>query len=175
MNNLTNKVKEDLLEFRRAQDALASHYEKTENREMAYLVRWSILEKFVKVVATEYRLDLLRNSLNEWLAHVENGNPKPSNKPKFSIEVNTLPKKQEFIKALQYYGFNGTDIWAVMDSSGKHRRHRNELAHTGKKFINMLLYNTLYSDLIKTSEMIFALIESNKAGEPGGKQSEGLR
>jgi hypothetical protein len=175
MNKLTNKVKEDLLKFRRAQDALASHYEKTENREMAYLVRWSILERFVKVVATEYRLDLLRNSLNEWLAHIENGKPRPSKNPKFSIEVNTLPEKQEFIKALQYYGFNGTDVWAVMDSRGKHRRHRNELAHTGKKFINMALYYLLYGDLIETSEMIFALIESNKTGEPDGKKSGGLR
>ena len=170
MNKLTNKVKEDLLEFRRAQDALASHYEKTGNREMAYLVRWSILEKFVKVLATEYRLDLLRNSLNEWLAHVANGKPRPSKKTDFSIEVNTLPKKQEFIRALQYYGFNGTDVWAVMDSSGKHRRHRNELAHTGKKFINYLLYMMLYGDLIKTSKMIFSLLGSNKAGEPDGKK-----
>ena len=106
--------------------------------------------------------------MNEWLAHVENGKPRPSNKPDFSIEVNTLPKKQKFIKALQYYGFNGNAVWAVMDSKGKHRRHRNELAHTGKKFINMLLYEKLYDDLIKTSEMIFSSIESNEAGEPEG-------
>ena len=38
----------------------------------------------------------------------------------------------------------------------------------------MALYHMLYGDLIKTSEMIFALIESNKTGEPDGKKSGGL-
>jgi len=161
MDRLTNKVKKDLIEFRRTQDALVRHYEKAENREMAYLVSWSILERFVKAVAYEYRRELLRKSLNEWLEHVQKGKPQPSKKPNFLVETNTIPIKKEFIKALQHYGFDGIEIWAIMDSKGKHRRHRNELAHTGKKFINMALYYMLYDDLVKTAEKIFVLIESN--------------
>jgi len=101
MDRLTNKIKKDLLEFRCTQDALARHYEETKNREMAYLVRWSILERFVKVVAAEYTRESLKKSLKEWLEHVENGKPRPSKKPNFSVETNTLPKKREFIKSLQ--------------------------------------------------------------------------
>jgi len=81
MDRLTNKVQKDLIEFRRIQDTLAHYYEKAENREMAYLVRWSILERFVKAVAYEYRRESLRKSLNGWLEHVEKGKPQPSKKP----------------------------------------------------------------------------------------------
>ena len=159
MEKLSVKLQKELLEFREAQEKLILYYKSDENREMAYLVCWSILERFVKAVATEYRRTLLQKSLEEWTAYIMEGGRKPSTTPRTSIESITLPKKSEFIESLNNYGFSGKKIWLVMDSGGKHRRHRNELAHTGKKFVNMILYHSLYSDLEKMVNYIFAKID----------------
>lgn len=163
MEKLPLKIRNELREFRSVQEKLIQHYQSENNNEMTYLVRWSILEKLVKTVATEYRRNLLLKSLQDWLAHVKKGDPKPSEIPNTVIELKTLPKRNDFITYLDYYGLNGQGIWKVMDSSGKHRRHRNELAHTGKKFINYFLYRLLSADMEKLTEKVFTKIESNKS------------
>lgn len=163
MEILPVKIRNELRDFRVSQEKLFLHYQSEQNHEMAYLVRWSILEKIVKTVATEYRRSLLIESLQEWLAHVKKNEPKPKKNPNTAVEFKTLPQKNEFIASLNYYGLNGQDMWLVMDSTGKHRQHRNKLAHTGKKFINYLLYTKLLTDMEKLTNKVFAKIESNKS------------
>ena len=113
---------------------------------------------------------MLLISLREWITHIRRGEPKPSKNPNTAIELKVLPQKKEFIACLNYYGLNGEDVWAVMDSSGKHRRHRNELAHTGKKFVNYALYLMLLSDMEKMTEKVFMKMKSNKANPADGKK-----
>ena len=133
MEKLSVKIRKELRVFHDTQEKLISHYNSEQNYEMAYLVRWSILEKLVKTIAAEYRRDILVKSLQDWLTHLKKDTPKPSKKPNTAIDLITLPHKSEFIASLNYFGLNGDSLWSVMDSNGKHRRHRNELAHTGKK------------------------------------------
>lgn len=156
---LRTTIANDLLMFRANQEKLILHYKSLENREMAFLACWAISENFIKVVATEYRRCLLEQSLREWLAYVESGIKKPTNKPETVLDSINLPKKSDFISSLNYYGFDGEAVWVIMDSKGKHRRWRNELAHTGKKFTDISSYNLLYSDIEKTVQHIFSLIE----------------
>lgn len=161
MAKLPIKIKKELLEFRATQENLILHYKSVGNKEMSYLVCWSILEKSVKTIAAEYRCCLLKKSLREWLAYLENSTKQPSKKPNIVIDPISLPQKDEFISALNYFGFNGDNTWLVMDSGGKHRRHRNELAHTGKRFVNLSLYNLLFADIRNTVQQIFSHIESD--------------
>lgn len=170
MESVPLKIRNELEEFRASQEKQLLRYQAEKNNEMAYLVRWSILEKLVKTLATEYRRRILIVSLREWLNHIENGGPKPAKNPNTSVESKVLPKKEEFIACLNYFGLNGQDVWTIMDSKGRHRRHRNELAHTGKKFVNYLLYITLLSDLEKITEKIFEELKSNKANTADGKK-----
>lgn len=163
MEKLPAKIRVELKAFRLAQENLIKRYHSDENYEMVYLVRWSILEKVVKTVAAEYRRILLIESLQEWLAHVKKNEPKPTKKPNTSIELKTLPQQKEFIACLNYYGLIGKSVWLVMDSNGKHRLHRNKLAHTGKKFINYLLYTKLVTDMEKLTHKVFKKIESKKS------------
>jgi len=163
VNKLPVKIREELREFSVSQEKLIQRYQSEQNHEMTYLVRWSILEKVVKTIATEYRRSLLVESLQEWLAHVKKNEPKPTKKPNTAIELKVLPQKNEFIESLNYYGLIGNDMWSVMDSTGKHRQHRNKLAHTGKKFINYLLYTKLLTDMEKLTNKVYAKIESNKS------------
>ena len=163
MEKLPAKIRVELKAFRVTQENLIRHYQSDDNHEMAYLVRWSILEKVVKTIATEYRRNILIKSLQEWLAHVKKNEPKPSKNPNTSVELKMLPQKNEFISSLNYYGLNGQDMWLVMDSTGKHRQHRNKLAHTGKKFINYILYTKLLSDMEKLINKVFTQMESNKS------------
>lgn len=163
MEKLSVKVRKELRAFHDTQEKLISHYNSEQNYEMAYLVRWSILEKLVKTIAAEYRRDILVKSLQDWLTHLKKDTPKPSKKPNTAIDLITLPHKSEFIASLNYFGLNGDSLWSVMDSNGRHRRHRNELAHTGKKFINYLLYHSLIADLEQATIKVFSEIEHNKS------------
>ena len=99
---LLDKTKTELIDFRSDQEKLISQYDLESNLEMAFLVRWSILEKFVKTVTIEYRRCLLHDSLRLWLSYIEKGTAKPKNAPKTALEANVLPKKPEFIAALDH-------------------------------------------------------------------------
>lgn len=114
---------------------LVVEYESAGNLEMAYLARWAIIEKLVKVVTSEYRKDSLRKAVAEWMNFLGGeGGKRPSLKLNTTLDLKVLPEKNEFNKALSYFGLDATLIWSVMDSEGKPRRRRNEIAHTGKRF-----------------------------------------
>ncbi|NOT64520.1 MAG: hypothetical protein HOP06_00470 [Methylotenera sp.] len=149
----------ELLAFRAIQEKVILHYKSEENREMAFLACWAILEKFIKVIATEYRRCLLEKSLRDWLAYIDSGINKPTKKPETVLDNVNLPKKSEFISSLNNYGFDGEGVWIIMDSEGKHRRRRNELAHTGRKFTDISTYNLLYADVEKMVHQIFSQVK----------------
>lgn len=163
MDKLPRTIINELLEFRESQEKLVQLYQSRENLEMAYLTRWSILEKLVKTVASDFRRKNLIDSLQAWLVYARKGEQRPSKNPNTAIELKTLPQKKEFIDSLNQYGLLGEDVWQIMDSSGRHRRNRNEIAHTGKKFINYLAYMKLMTDMSKIINRVFNKIESNES------------
>ena len=162
MDKLPKLIIQELLEFRESQELLVQHYQNKENLEMAYLTRWSILEKLVKTVASEFRRQSLISSLHAWLAYATKGKQQPSKNPNTAIELKVLPKKGEFIASLNQYGLLGQDVWLVVDSNGRHRRNRNEIAHTGKKFINYLAYMKLMTEMSEIINRVYSKIEPNK-------------
>jgi len=93
MEILPVKIRKELEEFRASQGKQLLHYQADKNNEMVYLVRWSILEKLVKTIATEYRKNMLLISLREWITHIRRGEPKPSKNPNTAIELKVLPQK----------------------------------------------------------------------------------
>lgn len=162
MPRLPRKLAEEIQEFSHSRLALVHIYEDKQQHETAYLARWAILEKFVKTVVTEYRRELLKHSLIDWLGYV-NGqiSKKPSKQPQTRLLVTNLPEKRELINALNFYGYDGAAIWRVMDSEGKPRGFRNQIAHTGRQFTSERQYRKL-SELLK--KQIEKVIETRPKG-----------
>ena len=152
---LSENARQELREFRRTQESLVEDYLSNEQFEMSYVAQWSILEHGVKNIAVEYRKAHLLESLKSWMAYIENGGPKPKAAPKTVIEKISLPQKVEFLAALKHFGIDANVVWSAMDSRGRHRRHRNEIAHTGKRFINHLLYRQLMDDLGNAARALY--------------------
>ena len=63
MTPLPDKIVQQLLDFQKKQEVLLFDYKKKGSLEMMYLVQWSILEKLVKVVTSQYRREILKKSL----------------------------------------------------------------------------------------------------------------
>lgn len=155
MKKIPSNTSKELTEFRDKQNSVLREYINEKNYEMSFLVRWAILEKVVKTIARENRRITLVESLNNWLSYIEKGTEKPNKAPQTSIDPKTLPNRQEFHDCLNAFGFNGKEIWNIMDSNGRYRRHRNELAHTGKKFGNHLQYTVMCSNMDKLINKIY--------------------
>ena len=62
MTPIPDKIVHQILDFKKKQEILLLDYKKNGSLEMMYLVQWSILEKLVKVVTSQYRREILKNS-----------------------------------------------------------------------------------------------------------------
>jgi hypothetical protein len=160
MTPLPDKIVQQLLDFQKKQEVLLFDYKKKGSLEMMYLVQWSILEKLVKVVTSQYRREILKKSLSNWLEYIKNDGSRPAKSPNTTLSLTTLPKKEEFKAALFFYDINADDIWLVMDSEGHHRTYRNELAHTGKKFSSNEVFDSLFADLENAVKIAFSKFQS---------------
>lgn len=112
---------------------MVSEFEKKENYESAYLIKWQLIEKTVKEVAKVVRKKKLVTSLESWLSYVNN--PDSSNKPKeiknFAIDSNSLPA---VVLVEEYFGKSLLNVNEVLDSSQKYRIKRNAIAHNFEPF-----------------------------------------
>lgn len=164
MEDLPKIVQTKLREYRTEQIKVVNDHLSHNSNEMAYLARWSILEHMAKEVASEYRRHKLRISLTEWLNYLNDDGSRPRAAPKTEVELRSIPQKNELLAALEYFGISGDAVWSVMDtdSKGPHRRWRNELANTGKKFSNYLGFLKLFQELEDAIDSAFDQVEYNK-------------
>ena len=98
------------------------------------------------------------------------GENRPVKAPKTDLEPRSLPQKPEFIAALNQYGLMGDKVWKVMDSKGKFRRHRNEIAHVGKRFVNEVMFHDLCFCLETLIADVYDGIQSNTRGKMGRRE-----
>lgn len=152
MPKLARELRTELRAFAASRMDLVEFYEGKGQLETAYLARWAILERLVKVVVAEYRRDQLKAALLEWLEYARGKRQnRPSRDPETTLEVRHLPEKREFVRALNYFGFNGRRLWGVMGATAKPRGFRNQIAHTGRRFTKKRQYqklSKLLSDVI---------------------------
>jgi len=157
MNSLKPDVIKTLIDFRDKQLKLAEEYESNKQYETAFIAYWSVLENFVKAVATEYRKDLLRQSLHEWRRYLEeelDGCPKPP--PSGKLRSFNLPRKDAFHKCLRFFRFDSGQFWKVMDSEGECRKKRNRIAHSAEKFSSPDKYFDLKTPTVGLISSIYA-------------------
>lgn len=144
MPKLSKKTVTELQHFAKSQMNLVRFYETKGQFETAYLARWAILEKFVRAVDTEYRRVQLRHALAEWFDYLDGKRQRrPTSKLDPNVEAAHLPGRRDFVAALNFFKFDGARLWRVMDSKGKPRGFRNQIAHTGRRFTKERQYRKL--------------------------------
>lgn len=134
MSTLKPEVVKTLIDFRALQELHAEVYENNKQHETAYLARWSILEKFVKTIAYEYRREMLRKSLTEWTDYLNGKLKQKPRRPNCILAPNNLPEEKEFRACLTRFGFDADAVWGLMDSNGRFRKRRNDIAHKAVRF-----------------------------------------
>lgn len=99
MANIPSTLLQEMRQFRQDQESLARDYEALNNNEMHYLVRWSLLEGFVKMLAAQYRRTMLMEALKSWISYLEN-EKKVEN---FAIKTVFLPRMEAYINTRKSY------------------------------------------------------------------------
>lgn len=138
-------------------ESLIFNYEEKEIYELAYLIRWQIVENTVKEIGKLQRKENLMNKLNEWIKYLSgdsNKKLKPINS--FAVDSDAIPN-DELLK--QYFSNRElANLYDLLKSKGKYRIRRNDIAHRFSKFKNQSKYNEYSTKVDKAiSELIEAL------------------
>ena len=130
-----NAIYNQSVELRKEQEELASDYEEKSSYEMAYLSRWYVLEKILKLLDAERRKKQLYREICEWKEYLENScsnQPKPITNYLFNLkEAKTIPDVE---KIKDYLDCELRIIKEIMNTQGRWRRRRNDIAHRAVSF-----------------------------------------
>lgn len=133
-------------------------YEKNEVYELAYLIKWQIVEKTVKEIAKIQRKENLIEKIIQWKEYLENdsGN-KPAEIRNFSIDSEKLP---ELNLIEQFIGKKLLTIGEILDSKEKYRLKRNKIAHNFEKIAKKETYEDYSRKIDEGIEEIKISLES---------------
>ncbi len=123
-----------LIELRKKQEALASDYEEKESYEMAYISRWYVLEKILKIIDTKLKTDELHHKVCKWweeyLVNSDSNQPEPIK----SINLTEARRIPVIGKIEERLDWKLPIINEIMNSKAKWRRKRNAIAHKAEPF-----------------------------------------
>ena len=130
-----------LIDLRKKQEALAFDYEDKASYEMAYLSRWYMLDKILRVIDTECRREQLYHQVCEWKKYLENQtSKKPNDIKSFNLtEQENTPDIGKIGKIEEYLDCELPIIKEIMNTksgngSTKWRDKRNNIAHRAEPF-----------------------------------------
>ena len=135
MDTIYNK----LIELRNKQEALAFEYEEKASYEMAYISRWCVLEKILKILDTQLKADEIHNKVHKWweeyLSNPDSNQPEPL-KSLYLKEAQRIPQVG---KIEEHLDCELPIIKEIMhtksgNSSTKWRIKRNDIAHRAEPF-----------------------------------------
>ena len=155
---MSNSLYEQLIALETKYVALSLTYEKGSSFEMAFLSLWSILEQIMKLVASVSAKRKLEASLLEWTIYVQN--PSSGKKPKeiknFQLEYDSSSSIPMISQIEDVIG-NVPKLKELMDSNGKYRRKRNDIAHRAEKLSDKVYLDYKEVTLAALNELKVAL------------------
>lgn len=137
----------------------AQDYEKLEYWEMAYISYWSILETGLKLFATTSLRKQLHDKIKNWNDYLTGvNNIKPNKITNFSVQYasHNIPK----IKDIEIVLGTLPNVARIIDSSGKWRKKRNDIAHNANRFKDKILFLEYKQDIIGAIEELNKNIEN---------------
>lgn len=143
MNNLR-----ELRKINKENITKAVSYEKKESYEMAYIYLWSILEKGLSLYANEAVKVKLQSQVKQWdkfLTGVSN------KRPAAIKSFNTEYKSRSIPQVTQIESMLGkmNQVSKVLNTKGKWRIRRNNIAHNAADFYNAEKYKEYKYELLK--------------------------
>jgi hypothetical protein len=161
---MNKNILEELIKLEKEHLALSATYEENESYEMSFVALWTVLEQIMKPIASIGMQKELRRKLHEWLKHLEH--PEVGRKPKeirsFNTEYSstTIPT----ISLIELAIGEVPKLKKLMDSNGKYRKKRNNIAHRAEK-----LSQKTFTDYKMTVQD--AIIELKTLLQPIGKST----
>lgn len=158
---MVRNISSKLLELELEHFALSEHYEKSSSYEMSYVALWTILEHIMKPIASIGMRKKLETSLHEWIGHIEN--PIPGIQPKdiknFKIEYTSISIPS--VSLIEEAIGDVPKLKLLMDSNGKYRRKRNNIAHRAEKLSETAYggYKSAVLDAIAEIKSILSQLE----------------
>ena len=123
-----------------------SNYEDQGVFELAYLIKWQIVEETVKEIAIIQRRDNLLKSLKLWIDYLEDAeSKKPKDIKNFNLDSKTLPQT-DLIKNF-FEGHEISSLADILDSDKKYRRRRNDISHRFDTYFSEKTYPEYSSKL----------------------------
>ena len=113
-------------------EKLISTYEELGVFELAYLIKWQIIEATLKNIAKTQRKENLLNKLNEWISYLGGASNAPKKINSFSIDSDSLPEIELIIAYFDKAALPNIKI--VLSPKEKFRKKRNDLAHRFERF-----------------------------------------
>jgi len=138
---------------------LVHEYEEKGIYELAFLIRWQIVEETIKEIAKAQRRVSLLDNLNEWTEYLTLSSKKqPKKINSFSIDSDSIPNIEIILKYLEKKEL--LNLSELLKSKGKYRERRNAIAHRFNRFRDKSVYMD-YSQ--KVDMAIDELIEALKS------------
>ena len=165
MDTIYNK----LIELRKKQEALAVYYEEKASYEMAYLSRWYVLEKILKIIDTKLKTDELQNKVRKWweeyVANPDSDQPEPLKSFQLQ-EAQRIPYSRRIEEIEKYFNKELPIIKEIMhtksgNSSTKWRRWRNNIAHRAKPFDDKEKYESCRDKIMEGISEIEQALNGN--------------
>lgn len=125
------KLRDEIKEHNIRSKSQSKKYEKTISWSYAYLTRWVVIEKGLKLLYDTHNKKLIREGAAEWIDYLDRKIAKAPMKIKdFSIQTKHIPS-YKFVTDLL-----GTcnNIKVAIDSNDKYRSKRNRIAHKAEEF-----------------------------------------
>ena len=137
-----DKIRDKLIELQNMQETQAVEYEKGESYEMAYLSRWYILEKMLKILDTKLKADELHNKIRKWWEEYLS-NPASNQLEQLKSlqlkEASNIPSAHRIKEIEKCFNMKLSAIKEIMhtksgSTSTKWRKRRNDVAHGATPF-----------------------------------------
>ena len=134
-----NAIYNQFVELRKKQEELASDYEEKSSNGMAYISRWYVLEKILKILHTRIKADEIHNKVRKWweeyLSNPDSNQAEPLKSLNLKEELR-IPRVEDIEKHLDCELPVIKEIMNTKSGNGstKWRDKRSDIAHRALPF-----------------------------------------
>jgi hypothetical protein len=130
---MNKNILEELIKLEKEHLVLSASYEENESYEMSFVALWTVLEHIMKPIASIGMQKELQSKLHEWSKHLEH--PEVGRKPKEIRSFNTeyISTSIPSVSLIEVAIGEVPKLKKLMDSNGKYRKKRNNIAHRAEK------------------------------------------
>ena len=137
------------IELRSQQEGLAIEHEEQPSYEMAYLSRWCILEKILKILHTQIKADEIHIRVRKWWEEYLSNPASNQSEPLGPLNLKEAQRIPQVEVIEKHLGRELPITKEIMNSDAKWRRKRNRIAHQAEPFSGTKKYNEFRDKILQ--------------------------